>query len=185
VLGRNGRGSVDHFNVHGKVDVQVGTLSKAIGALGGYVCGSQDLIDFLYHRARPFLFSTSHPPSVAATCIAAFDILENEPERIERLWTNTDYLKRQLQGLGFDIGGRTTPASETPIIPIILGDGRRTMEFSRELFAHGLMATGIAFPTVPEGKARVRLIMTSEHTRSQMDQALEILSTTAKRMGLL
>jgi glycine C-acetyltransferase len=181
VLGRNGRGSVDHFNVHGKVDVQVGTLSKAIGALGG----SQDLIDFLYHRARPFLFSTSHPPSVAATCIAAFDILENEPERIERLWTNTDYLKRQLQGLGFDIGGRTTPASETPIIPIILGDGRRTMEFSRELFAHGLMATGIAFPTVPEGKARVRLIMTSEHTRSQMDQALEILSTTAKRMGLL
>jgi glycine C-acetyltransferase len=185
VLGRNGRGSVDHFGAHGKVDVQVGTLSKAIGALGGYVCGSRDLIDFLYHRARPFLFSTSHPPSVAATCIAAFDILENEPERIERLWSNTAYFKQQLEHAGFDIGGRTTPASETPIIPIILGDGRKTMDFSRELFAQGLMATGIAFPTVPEGKARVRTIMTSEHTREQLDQALEILTTTAKRMTIL
>jgi glycine C-acetyltransferase len=185
VLGRNGRGSVDHFHAHGKVDVQVGTLSKAIGALGGYVCGSRDLIDFLYHRARPFLFSTSHPPSVAATCIAAFDILENEPERIERLWSNTAYFKQQLESAGFDIGGRTTPASETPIIPIILGDGRKTMEFSRELFAQGLMATGIAFPTVPEGKARVRTIMTSEHTREQLDQALEILTTTARRLTIL
>jgi glycine C-acetyltransferase len=185
VLGRNGRGSVDHFHAHGKVDVQVGTLSKAIGALGGYVCGSRDLIDFLYHRARPFLFSTSHPPSVAATCIAAFDILENEPERIERLWSNTAYFKQQLECAGFDVGGRTTPASETPIIPIILGDGRKTMEFSRELFAEGLMATGIAFPTVPEGKARVRTIMTSEHTREQLDQALDILSTTARRMAIL
>ncbi len=185
VLGRNGRGSVDHFNAHGKVDVQVGTLSKAIGALGGYVCGSRDLIDFLYHRARPFLFSTSHPPSVAATCIAAFDILENEPERIQRLWDNTDYFKQQLQTSGFDIGGRSTPASETPIIPIILGDGARTMQFSRELFANGLMATGIAFPTVPEGKARIRTIMTSEHTREQLDQALDILTTTAKRLQIL
>ncbi len=185
VLGRNGRGSVDHFGVHGKVDVQVGTLSKAIGALGGYVCGSRDLIDYLYHRARPFLFSTSHPPSVAATCIAAFDILENEPERIERLWDNTRYFKQQLEHAGFDIGGRSTPASETPIIPILIGDGRKTMEFSRALFAEGLMATGIAFPTVPEGKARVRTIMTSEHTRAQMDQALEILAGTAKKWGVL
>jgi glycine C-acetyltransferase len=185
VLGRNGRGSVDHFNVHGKVDVQVGTLSKAIGALGGYVCGSRDLIDFLYHRARPFLFSTSHPPSVAATCIAAFDILQNEPERIERLWANTDYFKQQLTAAGFDIGGHTTPASETPIIPIIVGDGRRTMDFSKALFEQGLMATGIAFPTVPEGKARVRIIMTSEHTRKQLDQALEILTTTARKMSIL
>jgi glycine C-acetyltransferase len=185
VLGRNGRGSVDHFGVHGKVDVQVGTLSKAIGALGGYVCGSRDLIDYLYHRARPFLFSTSHPPSVAATCIAAFDILENEPERIDRLWHNTRYFKQQLEQAGFDIGGRTTPASETPIIPIILGDGRTTMEFSRALFEHGVMATGIAFPTVPEGKARVRTILTSEHTREQLDQALEVLVGTAKKMDLL
>src|SRR6201996_848124 len=185
VLGRNGRGSVDHFHCTDKVDVQVGTLSKAIGALGGYVCGSRDLIDYLYHRARPFLFSTSHPPSVAATCIAAFDILESEPDRIERLWSNTRYFKEQLATAGFDIGGSTTPASETPITPIILGDGRKTMDFSRALFDAGLMATGIAFPTVPEGKARIRTIMTNEHTRPQIDHALEILTTTARKSGIL
>ncbi len=185
VLGRNGRGSVDHFHCHGRVDVQVGTLSKAIGALGGYVCGSRDLIDFLYHRARPFLFSTSHPPSVTATCIAAFDLLEQEPERIERLWDNTRYFKAELGRLGFDIGGVTTPASETPITPIIVGDGRRTMDFSKALFDAGVMATGIAFPTVPEGKARIRTIMTSEHTRAQIDQALDILDKTARKMGIL
>jgi glycine C-acetyltransferase len=185
VLGRNGRGSVDHFGCTQRVDVQVGTLSKAIGALGGYVCGSRDLIDFLYHRARPFLFSTSHPPSVAASCIAAFDILENEPDRIERLWSNTRYFQEQLTHVGFDIGGRTTPKSETPITPILIGDGRKTMEFSRAVFEQGVMATGIAFPTVPEGKARVRCIMTSEHTRQQIDKALEILTGTAKQMELL
>src|ERR1700721_2909048 len=172
VLGRNGRGSVDHFSCHGRVDVQVGTLSKAIGALGGYVCGSRDLIDYLYHRARPFLFSTSHPPSVAATCIAAFDILEHEPDRIQRLWDNTTYFKQQLANAGFDVGGNSTPKSETPITPIIIGDGRRTMDFSRALFDAGVMATGIAFPTVPEGKARIRCIMTSEHTLPPLDRAL-------------
>ncbi|HEX4757088.1 MAG TPA: glycine C-acetyltransferase [Terracidiphilus sp.] len=185
VLGRNGRGSVDHFGVHGKVDVQVGTLSKAIGALGGYVCGSKDLIDYLYHRARPFLFSTSHPPSVAATCIAAFDILENEPERILRLWTNTRYFQGELRRLGFNIGGVNTPATETPITPVIVGEGRRAMEFSRALFDEGVMGTGIAFPTVPEGKARIRLILTSEHTRDQLDQALDKLERVAKRLGIL
>jgi glycine C-acetyltransferase len=185
VLGHNGRGSVDHFHCTSRVDVQVGTLSKAIGALGGYVCGSRDLIDYLYHRARPFLFSTSHPPSVAATCIAAFDLLESEPERIERLWSNTRYFKEQLNSAGFDIGGRTTPASETPITPIIVGDGRKTMEFSRALFDAGLMATGIAFPTVPEGKARIRTIMTSEHSREQIDRALEILVSVARKNSIL
>ena len=185
VLGRNGRGTVDHFHCHGRVDIQVGTLSKAIGAIGGYVCGSKDLIDFLYHRARPFLFSTSHPPSVTATCIAAFDLLESEPERIERLWENTRYFKKELGRLGFDIGGVTTPASETPITPIIVGEGRRAMDFSRALFDAGVMATGIAFPTVPEGKARIRTIMTSEHTREQLDQALAILEKTARGMGIL
>jgi glycine C-acetyltransferase len=185
VLGRNGRGSIDHFNCHGRVDIQVGTLSKAIGALGGYVCGSKDLIDYLYHRARPFLFSTSHPPSVTATCIAAFDLLENEPERIERLWDNTRYFKAELGRIGFDIGGITTPASETPITPIIIGDGKKTMEFSRALFDAGVMATGIAFPTVAEGKARIRTIMTSEHTREQLDQALETLQSVAKKLGIL
>jgi glycine C-acetyltransferase len=185
VLGRNGRGSVDHFKMHGKVDVQVGTLSKAIGALGGYVCGTRDLIDYLYHRARPFLFSTSHPPSVAATCIEAFNLLEAEPERIERLWANTRHFQGELKRIGFNIGGVNTPATETPITPIIIGAGRAAMDFSRALFDEGVMATGIAFPTVPEGKARIRAIVTSEHTRAQLDQALETMERVAKRMGIL
>ena len=185
VLGRNGRGTIDHFNVHGRVDIQVGTLSKAVGALGGYVCGSRDLIDFLYHRARPFLFSTSHPPSVAATCIAAFEVLENEPERIDKLWENTRFWKKELGRLGFDIGGNTTPASETPITPIIIGQGKLTMDFSRELFEEGVLGTGITFPTVPEGKARIRTIMTATHKRAELDQALEMLKKVGKRMGIL
>ena len=185
VLGRNGRGTVDHFNVHGRVDIQVGTLSKAVGALGGYVCGSRDLIEFLYHRARPFLFSTSHPPSVAATCIAAFEVLEKEPQRIEKLWENTRFWKKELALLGFDIGGKTTPASETPITPIIIGDGKRTMEFSRELFKEDVLGTGITFPTVPEGKARIRTIMTATHTRDELDRALNVLGKVGKRMGIL
>ena len=185
VLGRNGRGTIDHFHVHGRVDVQVGTLSKAIGALGGYVCGSRDLIDFLYHRARPFLFSTSHPPSVAATCIAAFEVLEQEPERMDRLWENTRFWKKELANLGFNIGGTNTPASETPITPIIIGDGRLTMEFSRELFKEGVFGTGIAFPTVPEGKARIRTIMTATHTQDELGQALQVLNRVGKRMGIL
>jgi len=184
VLGRNGRGTIDHFKMHGRVDIQVGTLSKAIGALGGYVC-TRDLIDFLYHRARPFLFSTSHPPSVAATCIAAFEVLQDEPELMEKLWENTGFWKKELGLLGFDIGGKTTPASETPITPIIIGDGRLTMDFSRELFNEGVMGTGIAFPTVPEGKARIRTIMTATHTKEELQQALEILKKVGKRMGIL
>jgi glycine C-acetyltransferase len=185
VLGRNGRGTVDHFGVHGRVDVQVGTLSKAIGALGGYVCGSRDLIDFLYHRGRPFLFSTSHPPSVAATCIAAFDVLQDEPELIDKLWDNTKFWKKELGNLGFNIGGQNTPASETPITPIIVGDGRLTMEFSRELFKEGVLGTGIAFPTVPEGKARIRTIMTATHTHDLLDQSLETLKRVGKRLGIV
>ena len=185
ILGRNGRGTVDHFDLHGRVQVQVGTLSKAIGVLGGYVCGSRDLIEFLYHRARPFLFSTSHPPSVAASCIAAFDVLEQEPERMERLWDSTRFWKKELGLLGFDIGGVSTPASETPITPIIIGDGKLTMDFSRELFGEGVLGTGIAFPTVPEGKARIRTIMTATHTGEQMARALEVLKRVGKRMGIL
>jgi len=185
VLGRNGRGTIDHFNVHGRVDVQVGTLSKAIGAIGGYVCGSRDLIEFLYHRARPFLFSTSHPPSVTATCMAAFDVLEEEPQLIDKLWENTRFFKKELGGLGFNIGGRNTPASETPITPIIVGEGRLAMEFSRELFKEGVMATGIAFPTVAEGKARIRTIMTATHTKDQLERALETLKKVGKRLGIV
>ena len=185
VLGRNGRGTIDHFNVHGRVDIQVGTLSKAIGALGGYVCGSKDLIDFLYHRARPFLFSTSHPPSVAATCIAAFDVLEEEPELMDKLWGNTRFFKKELGLLGFNIGGNNTPASETPITPIIVGEGKLAMDFSRELFKEGVFATGIAFPTVPEGKARIRTIMSATHTQDQLSRALEVLTKVGKRMGII
>jgi glycine C-acetyltransferase len=185
VLGRNGRGTIDHFNVHGRVDVQVGTLSKAIGALGGYVCGSKDLIDFLYHRARPFLFSTSHPPSVAATCIAAFEVLEEEPELMDKLWGNTRFFKKELGLLGFNIGGKNTPASETPITPIIVGEGKLAMDFSRELFKEGVFVTGIAFPTVPEGKARLRTIMSATHTQDQLSRALEVLKKVGKRMGII
>ena len=185
VLGRNGRGTIDHFNVHGRVDIQVGTLSKAIGALGGYVCGTRELIDFLYHRARPFLFSTSHPPSVAATCIAAFEVLENEPERIEALWENTRFWKKELGLLGFDIGGHSTAASETPITPIIIGDGKLTMEFSRQLFEEGVLGTGITYPTVPEGKARVRTIVTAMHTKDELERALEVLGKVGRRVRVL
>jgi glycine C-acetyltransferase len=180
VLGRNGRGTVDHFGLHGRVDIQVGTLSKSIGVLGGYVCGSKDFIEYLYHRARPFLFSTSHPPAVTAACLAAFDILENEPERIEALWANTRYFKAELARLGFDTG-----RSETPITPILVGQAKTAHAFSAALFENGLLATGIGFPTVAEGKARIRTIVTATHTREQLDRALEILERTAKSMGIL
>ena len=185
VLGRNGRGSVDHFHCHGRVDVQVGTLSKAIGSLGGYVCGSRDLIEYLYHRARPFLFSTSHPPSVAATCIAAFDLLENEPERIVRLWNNTRYFKAQLAAAGFDIGGKSHQPARHQLLPSSSATANAPWSSVRRLFNAGVMATGIAFPTVPEGKARIRTIVTSEHTPGQLDQALETLGRVGKRMGIL
>jgi len=180
VLGRNGRGTVDYFGLDGRVDIQVGTLSKAIGVLGGYVCGSRDLIEFLYHRARPFLFSTSHPPGVAAACLAAFEILESEPERIEKLWDNTRYFKAALKNAGFNTG-----ESETPITPILVGEAKMAHAFSAALFENGLFATGIGFPTVPEGKARVRTIVTATHTREMLDRAAEILTRVAKKMGIL
>jgi glycine C-acetyltransferase len=179
VLGRNGRGTVDHFGLHGRVHIQVGTLSKAIGVLGGYVCGSRELIEFLYHRARPFLFSTSHPPAVAASCMAAFDVLEQEPERIEQLWDNTRYLKAGLTSAGFNTG-----ISETPITPVIVGDAALAHRLSRELFEEGVLATGIGFPTVPKGKARVRTIVTATHTRQELDRALEAFQKVGKRLGL-
>ena len=180
VLGRNGRGTVDHFGLHGRVHIQVGTLSKAIGVLGGYVCGSKDLIEFLYHRARPFLFSTSHPPAVAAACLAAFDVLEREPERIQNLWDNTKYFKQSLSSAGFNTG-----MSETPITPVIVGEAKTAHQLSAALFEEGVLATGIGFPTVPEGKARVRTIVTATHTREELDRALEIFSRVGRRMGIV
>jgi glycine C-acetyltransferase len=180
VLGRNGRGTIDHHGVHGRVHIQVGTLSKAIGSLGGYVCGSRDLIDFLYHRARPFLFSTSHPPSVAATCMAAFDVLEEEPERIARLWENTRFIKKGLQGLGFNTG-----MSETPITPVIVGAAKLAHALSRRLFEEGVFAQGIGFPTVPEGKARVRTIVTATHTPQELQQALDVFARVGRELGII
>ncbi len=179
VLGRNGRGTVDHFNLHGRVHIQVGTLSKAVGVLGGYVCGSRDLIDFLYHRARPFLFSTSQPPAVAAACIAAFEILEKEPERIEKLWSNTRFFQT-----GLHENGLSTGASETPITPIMVGEAALAHEFSRALFEEGLYATGIGYPTVPQGRARIRTIVTAAHTEDVLSRAIEIITRVARRMGI-
>jgi glycine C-acetyltransferase len=179
VLGRNGRGTIDHFGVHGRVDIQVGTLSKAIGVLGGYVCGTRDLIDFLHHRARPFLFSTSHPPGVAAACLAAFDLLESEPERIDQLWENTRRFQSGLRQAGFSLG-----ASETPITPIHVGDAAKAFEFSRALFDAGVFATGIGFPTVPQGKARIRTIVTATHTAEHLDRALETITRIARQLQI-
>ena len=180
VLGRNGRGTVDHFQVHGRVDIQVGTLSKAIGVLGGYVCGTKELIEFLYHRARPFLFSTSHPPAVAAACLAAFDILEQEPERIEQLWRNTRYFKKGLTELGFDTG-----IGETPITPVMVGEAAKAHRLSAELFKEGVFATGIGFPTVARDKARVRTIVSATHTQDHLDQALGAFQRVGKRLQLI
>jgi len=180
VLGRNGRGTVDHFKLHGRVDIQVGTLSKAIGALGGYVCTTRDTVDYLYHRARPFLFSTSHPPSVAATCIAAFEVLEEEPQLIEKLWANTKFFKEGLKKLGFNTG-----LSETAITPVMVGDAALAHQFSRELFQAGLLALGIGYPTVPVGKARLRTIVTATHTQDELSRALEIFGTVGKKLRII
>lgn len=180
VLGSNGRGTVDHFNLHGRVDIQVGTLSKAIGSLGGYVCGSRKLIDFLYHRARPFLFSTSHPPAIAASCLAAFRVLQEEPQWIEALWKNTRFLKAGLERLGFNTG-----QSETPITPIIVGKGDLAMRFSDELFASGVFAQGIGFPTVPEARSRVRTIVTATHTEEQLQRALDVMGRVGRQLGIV
>jgi glycine C-acetyltransferase len=180
VFGRAGRGTVDHFAMHGRVDVQVGTLSKALGALGGYVCGSASLIDFLYRRARPFLFSTSHPPSVAATCIAALEVLEREPQWMEQLWSNTRFFKAGLQSLGFDTG-----VSESPITPVIVGDGALAMTLSDQLFEAGVFAQGIGFPTVPKGRARVRTIVTATHTEAELQFALDAFKTVGGRLGII
>jgi glycine C-acetyltransferase len=179
VFGRNGRGTIDHFGVHGRVDIQVGTLSKALGALGGYVAGSRALIDFLSHRARPFLFSTSHPPSVTATCIAAIDVLLEEPALIDRLWENTRFFKQGLMALGFDTG-----TSESPITPVIVGDAARAMALSDRLFTDGVFAQGIGFPTVARDKARVRTIVTATHTRGDLQFALDAFARAGRDLGI-
>jgi glycine C-acetyltransferase len=180
VLGRNGRGTVDHFGLHGRVQVQVGTLSKAIGVVGGYVAGAASLREVLIHRARPFLFSTSHPPGVAAACLAAIDVLEEEPERIERLWANAHRFKDGLRRLGFDTG-----RSETPITPVIAGGGALAMKLSDRLFEEGVFAQGIGFPTVPEAKSRVRTIVTAEHSDEDLDVCLAAFEKVGRELALI
>jgi len=182
VLGRGGRGTVDHFQCHGRVHIQVGTLSKAIGSMGGYVCGSRDLIDYLYLRARPFLFSTSHPPATAAACQAAFTLLDSaEGEKlVKKLWTNTKFFKRELKKRGFQF-----KASETPIIPIHVGDAAKAFEFSRKLFDAGVFAPAVGFPTVAEGKARLRAIVSAAHKRDHLLKAADTLAEVARPLGIV
>jgi glycine C-acetyltransferase len=180
VLGKNGRGTVDHFGLHGRVAIQVGTLSKAIGVLGGYVAGSAALRDMLIQRARPFLFSTSHPPAVAAACIAAIQVLQDEPELIDHLWANTIYFKGELRRLGFDTG-----VSETPITPVMMGESAVAQKFSARLTEEGVFAQSVVYPTVALDKARIRTIVTAEHTTAQLDRCLEAFSKVGKELGLI
>ena len=180
VLGRNGRGSVDHFDLHGRVAIQVGTLSKAVGVLGGYVAGSQDLRDILVQRARPFLFSTSHPPAVAAACRAAIAVMLEEPELLERLWANTRRFKAELARLGFDTG-----TSDTPITPVMMGDPDTAGRFSQRLFDEGVFAQPVVFPTVALDKARIRTIVTAAHDDDQLDRALESFGNVGRELGLI
>lgn len=180
VMGKNGRGTVDHFDLHGRVHIQVGTLSKAIGVLGGYVAGPAVLRDYLIHRARPFLFSTSHPPAVTAACSTAIDVLLDEPELVDRLWENTRFFKDRLNRLGFDTG-----KSETPITPVMVGDDALTMKFSDALLKEGVYAQGIVFPTVPKGQARVRTIVTAGHSKEELEQALGSFERAGKKLGII
>jgi len=180
VLGRNGRGTVDHFGLHGRVDIQVGTLSKAIGVQGGYIAGRHHLKDYLVQRCRPLLFSTSQPPAVAAACIAAIDVLENEPERIERLWENTRFFKAALKDLGFDTG-----VSETPITPVMAGEASTAQRLAELLFEEGVFATSVVYPTVPLGKARVRTIVTSEHTREDLQACIDAFAAVGRELRLI
>ncbi|WP_026570291.1 glycine C-acetyltransferase [Sediminibacillus sp. JSM 1682029] len=180
VLGENGRGTVNHFGLDGRVHIQVGTLSKAIGVLGGYVASTQTLKDYLIHKGRPFLFSTSHPPAVTAACDASIDVLLEEPELIEKLWDNTKFFKNGLKELGFDIG-----ISETPITPVMVGDDALAHRFSDQLFEEGVFAQGIAFPTVQKGKARVRTIVTAEHSKEDLQEALHAFERAGKKLKII
>ncbi len=182
VLGRGGRGTVDHLGCHGRVHIQVGTLSKAIGAMGGYVCGSGELIDFLCHRARPFLYSTGHPPSVIATCQAAFALLDSADgeKLLKKLWSNTKFFQRRLKKIGFSTG-----ATQTPITPIHVGEGAKAFEFSRRLYDAGVYIPAVGFPTVPEGKARLRAMVTATHKRADLERACEIIAQVGRALGLV
>lgn len=179
VLGE-GRGTAYHFGVHTRLDIQLGTLSKAVGVMGGYIAGSYRLKDWLVQRARPFLFSTAHPPAVAAACIAAIDLMEEDPSLTQRLWENTRYWQQGLKGMGFDTG-----ATETPITPVMTGDEGKALELQRRLFEEGVLALAVVYPTVPRGKARVRTMPNASHTKQDLDDALEAFQRVGKELGLI
>ncbi|MFL5767140.1 MAG: aminotransferase class I/II-fold pyridoxal phosphate-dependent enzyme, partial [Actinomycetota bacterium] len=180
VLGATGRGTVEHFDLHGRVDIQVGTLSKAIGVLGGFIAGPEHLIEWLVNRGRPFLFSTSAPPAVVSACMAALDVLNDEPERLQRLWDRTRFFKKGLSGLGFDMG-----ISETPITPVIAGDEAKAVELSRSLWDEGVFTPAVVFPTVGRGKARVRTIVTADHTEEDLGEALAAFERVGRKLELI
>lgn len=180
VLGRGGRGIVDHFDLHGRVDVEVGTLSKAFGVVGGYVAGSRTLIDYLQQKARPFLFSSAVTPADVAACIEAVDILSSSTDLVDRLWENAHYFKKGLQSIGFDIGH-----SQTPITPVMLGEARLAGDFSRSLFRHKIFAQSIGFPTVPKGRARIRVMISAAHAREDLDFALETFRKVGRELKVI
>jgi glycine C-acetyltransferase len=180
VLGESGRGTVDHFGLHGQVDYIIGTLSKAIGVVGGYVCGSKDMRDWLLHRGRPLLFSTAMMPAAAAAIIEAFHMLESSHEYTDRLWDNARYFKEKLSVLGFDLG-----KSETPITPIIIGDEEKTMTFSKRLFDQGVFVSGIVFPTVPKGRGRIRCMVSALHEKKHLDRAVTAIKEVGLKMGII
>jgi glycine C-acetyltransferase len=180
VLGSHGRGTVDHFGLKGRVSIQIGTLSKALGLMGGYAAGDQILADYLLNRARPFVFSTGHPPAVAAACIAALDILESDTSLVDRLWENTHYFQGELRAMGYDLG-RTA----TPITPVILGEEEQAVAFSRALNDRGVYAPSIAYPIVPRGTARLRVMISAMHERDHLDRALEAFRSVGQEQGVL
>ena len=180
VMGKNGRGTAYHFGVKDRVDVQLGTLSKAVGVVGGYIAGSAALKDFLTQRARPFLFSTGSPPAALGACIEAIHIMEREPELTERLWENARYWQQGLQKLGFDTG-----VTETPITPVMVGDEAKTQQLQRRLREQGILALAVVFPTVGRGKARVRTMPIAAHTRADFDEALGAFERAGRELGLI
>jgi glycine C-acetyltransferase len=180
VLGKGGRGIVDHFGLHGKVDVEIGTLSKAFGVVGGIVAGNKMIIDWLRQRGRPFMFSSAMTSADVAACIAAVDLLESSTALVDKLWDNARFFKAEMKSLGFDMG-----ASETPITPVILGEAPLAQQFSKELFEHGVFATAIGFPTVAKGKARIRVMISAAHDRDDLGQGLEAFAKAGRKLGVI
>lgn len=180
VLGRGGRGIVDHFGMHGRVDVEVGTMSKAFGVVGGYVAGKKEIVEWLRQRGRPFLFSSAVTPADAAACLRAVDILEESTELVEKLWNNARYFKKEMKQMGFDTG-----ASETPITPVMLGDAQLAQNFSRALFDNDVFAMAIKYPTVPQGKARIRVMISAAHSQEDLDKGLEVFGKVGRELGVI